>query len=229
MKTALTAILTVVFLFPAPPVQAASKVDGTVARDSYSLGYQIGTDLRLKGREMDAEAMVTGVEDGFSGKTPALDQGEMNRLLTELKKEVVKARRSEKKQAVEGYRGEGRQFLAENAKVQGVTVLSSGLQYTVIREGAGRTPGSTSGVLIHYRGTTLEGQEFYNSRTGDGEPDKVRVDGVVKGLSEALQLMKEGSHWKLFIPADLAYGERGPLADRMVIMEVELLSIVDAP
>jgi FKBP-type peptidyl-prolyl cis-trans isomerase FklB len=114
--------------------------------------------------------------------------------------------------------------LAENATKEGVKTTPSGLQYKVIREGTGKTPGPHDSVTVHYRGTRLDGREF-DSSYRKNEPATFRVDGVIRGWTEALQLMKEGAKWQLFIPADLAYGERGPLADKTLIFDVELISV----
>ena len=133
--------------------------------------------------------------------------------------------RQQKQAAVEQYRGEGREFLAQNAKKEGVVVLPSGLQYRVITEGTGKTPAANDTVTVHYRGTLINGQEFYNSRRGKETPESFHVGAVVKGMSEALQLMKVGAKWQIFVPADLAYGERGPVGERVVIFDLELISI----
>ena len=227
-EVTLSVILAACLVLPCPAADAGG-VDSVVDRDSYSLGYQIGLDLKLKEKGLDPAAMRSGVQDGFSGAEPRLDSDEMQRLLMELKKQVVHARRREKQQAREGYSGEDREFLARNARAQGVSVLPSGLQYRVLDKGEGRQPGPRDLVSVHYRATTVGGREFYNSRSGDGGPDTVSVGGVVKGLSEALQLMREGDRWELFLPADLAYGERGPLADRAVIFDVELIAVEETP
>ena len=229
MKIALTtAVMTLLILVARPLLLEAANaaIDGTVARDSYSLGYQIGMDLKLKGNSVDPAAMSTGVADGLDGSEPALDPQEMNQLLIKLKKTLVAAQKDSEKKVVEGYRGEGREFLDQNSSKEGIVTLPSGLQYKVLTKGAGKTPGPTDGLILHYEGKTTSGQPFYNSRSGDGKPDTVQVNGVVKGLSEGLQLMKEGGRRILYLPADLAYGERGPLADRVVIFDVELISIV---
>ncbi len=122
------------------------------------------------------------------------------------------------------YRAEGSEFLASNAKKQGVITLPSGLQYKVLEEGTGRSPGPNDSVTVHYRGTLIDGNEF-DSSYGNNEPATFQVGGVIPGWTEALQLMKEGAKWQLFIPPDLAYGKRGPLSDRTLIFEVELISI----
>jgi len=194
-------------------------------RVSYSLGFQIGGDLKQQNTDIDPEALLKGVEDSLSTVEPQLSQEEMRGTLLKLKNRIEADQRQQKLVAVETYRGEGREWLAENAQKAGVIVLPSGLQYRVIVEGSGKSPGPDDTVTIHYRGTTLDGAEFYNSRRGEDKPTKFHVGSVIKGMSEALQLMKEGGQWQLFVPADLAYGERGPVGEQAVIFEVELISI----
>ncbi len=143
----------------------------------------------------------------------------------ELKSRIVAEQKLQQQATAEEYRAEGRDFLAQNARREGVTVLASGLQYEVIRPGTGKTPGPDDRVSVHYWGTLIDGQEFYNSRRGKVPPDTFHVGAVIKGLGEALKLMKEGAEWRLFLPNNLAYGERGPLRERVVILNVELISI----
>ena len=125
-------------------------------------------------------------------------------------------------------RAEGEAFLAQNAEREGVVSLPSGLQYEVLEEGDGATPGRRSTVVVHYRGTLIDGREF-DSSYSRGEPARFRVNGVIPGWTEALQLMQTGDKWRLFIPADLAYGDRGagPLIapGSTLIFEVELLEV----
>ncbi len=193
---------------------------------SYSLGFQIGGDLKQQNTDIDPDALLKGIEDSMSTVEPQLSREDMRRTLMELKNKIEADQRQQKLVAVETYRGEGREWLAENAKREGVIVLSSGLQYRIIRRGSGKSPGSDDTVTVHYRGTKLNGAEFYNSRRREDKPEKFHVGSVIRGMSEALQLMKEGSQWQLFIPADLAYGERGPVGEQAVIFEVELISVV---
>ena len=200
-------------------------LDDPTTRLSYSLGHQIGEDLKRQGTEVHPDALEGGVRDGLSGIAPAVDPEQMRQILGELKNKVVANQRVQKEKAVEGYRGEGREFLAANAEKEGVVSLPSGLQYQVLVTGSGKTPGPDDTVTVHYRGTTLDGAVFYDSHRGEGHPARFHVGAVIRGMSEALQLMREGDTWRLFVPADLAYGERGPLADRALIFEVELVSV----
>jgi len=192
---------------------------------SYSSGYQIGDDFRQQGIELYPKAFLKGIEDTLSKRKPQLSPKEMKTTLLGMKRKIVAKQKRQKQAKNEQYRGEGREFLAQNSKKEGIVVLPSGLQYKIIRKGAGRTPGSDDTVTVHYRGTLIDGREFYNSRRGKETPETFHVGAVIKGMSEALQLMQEGGEWELFIPADLAYGERGPVAERAVIIDLELISV----
>jgi FKBP-type peptidyl-prolyl cis-trans isomerase FklB len=193
-------------------------------RLNYSFGYQIGDNFKQKGLKVDMEILIKGIRDALSGAEPLMTQEEIRDTLVGFNKQSVAARRAQKKQQARQYRDEGREFLAANAKKPGIVSLPSGLQYKIIREGTGKSPGPRDSVTVHYRGTLINGQEF-DSSYRDNEPATFRVDGVIKGWTEALQLMKEGAQWQLFIPEDLAYGERGALADRSLIFDVELISV----
>lgn len=213
-------------LLPALGLAAEEKPLGVpTTRLSYSLGYQIGEDLKRQGTELRPEALQRGIRDGLSGLAPGVEPQQMQQVLAGLKKRLAMDERAQKQKSIEDYRGEGREFLAANAKKEGVVALPSGLQYQVLAEGSGKTPGPNDIVTAHYRGTTLDGAVFYDSHRGEGQPDSFHVGAVIPGMGEALQRMREGDKWRLFVPADLAYGERGPLADRALIFEVELVSV----
>jgi FKBP-type peptidyl-prolyl cis-trans isomerase FklB len=194
-------------------------------RASYSLGYQIGGDLERQTAEIDADALLQGLRDALGEVPPSIPPEEMQAILVGLKRKIQTTARDERLQAAERYRAEGEEFLAANAEKEGMVVLPSGLQYRSLRQGTGRRPGPGDKVKVHYRSTLLDGTEFHNSFRGEGEPELLHVSGVIRGMAEGLQLMREGARWQLFIPADLAYGRRGPLADRTVIYEVELISV----
>ena len=225
MKKIITTIISVFLLYGLCFAEEKPDLNKEKDRVSYSIGFQIGGDFRQQGRDIDPDALLKGIEDALSAAEPQLSPAEMKSTLLEMKKKIEADQRQQKQAAVEQYRGEGREFLAENAKKDGVIVLPSGLQYKVITEGTGKTPTANDTVTVHYRGTLIDGREFYNSRRGKEAPETFHVGAVVKGMSEALQLMKEGAKWQLFVPADLAYGERGPVGERVVIFDVELISV----
>ena len=163
----------------------------------------------------------------FSGRVfvwRGIDERTGAGLFGEMARDVIASRSTEKRQRAEQYREEGRVFLAKNAQRKNVKTLPSGLQYRVIREGRGKSPKLTDTVTVHYRGTLIGGREF-DSSYRDGEPAQYRVDSVMPGWTEALQRMRVGSLWQLFIPPDMAYRRRGPLANRTLIYELELLAV----
>lgn len=195
---------------------------------SYSVGYQVGGDFKKQGVDLNPDALVKGVQDALAGSgQPLLSSEEMQSILVALKKKIDTALEQEKKKTLEGYRGEGRAFLAENGKKQGVVTLPSGLQYKVLVQGTGKSPTLEDTVTVNYRGTLINGKEF-DSSYRDNKPATVRLSTLIPGWQEALPLMKEGGKWQIFVPADLAFGERGPLAEQVVIYEIELLSVQPA-
>jgi FKBP-type peptidyl-prolyl cis-trans isomerase FklB len=191
---------------------------------NYSVGYQLGGDFSRQGVELVPDALLQGIRDALAKKSSAISPEEMRTILVNLKKNIVAGQVTERQRLTEQYRGEGREFLAANAKKQGVVTLPSGLQYKVLKAGAGKSPTLKDTVVVNYKGTRIDGQEF-DSSYRDGKPADIPLDKVIPGWKEALPLMKEGARWQLFIPADLAFGERGPLADRTVIYEIVLLTV----
>ena len=197
-------------------------------RVSYTIGLDIGNNLKSQSIDVDPEVFSKGVKDALTGSKPLLTVSEIQETMTNFKKEMQVKQASRMKEVGEKKKKEGEVFLAKNGKKEGVTTLPSGLQYEVIKEGSGKIPESTDTVSVHYRGILIDGNEF-DSSFKRGQPASFQVGGVIKGWTEALQLMKTGAKWKLFIPSDLAYGERG--AGRSIgpnetlIFEVELLAI----
>lgn len=171
---------------------------------------------------------MQGIQDALKGDKSRMTPEEMNRTLVELKRKVTAAQQEEQKRAAEKNLVEGKEFLRENAKKEGVATLPSGLQYQVIANGSGNSPKKTDNVTVHYKGTLVDGTEF-DSSNKRGIPATLRVNGVIAGCSEALQLMKPGGKWRLHIPSNLAYGERGSGVkippNSTLIFEVELLKV----
>ena len=197
------------------------------AKINYSVGYQIGGDFKLQGVEMQPETVIRGIQDALSGAEPLMTPEEMRITMGELGKRIADQRAREKQLAKTRVEKENMEFLVTNAKKEGVVTTPSGLQYKVIEPGSGRTPKLTDTVTVNYRGSLIDGKEF-DSSYKRGKPATFRVDGVIAGWTEALQMMKEGAKWQLFIPHRLAYGEKGPLREKTLIFDVELLSI-DSP
>ncbi|MGD8690428.1 MAG: FKBP-type peptidyl-prolyl cis-trans isomerase [Gammaproteobacteria bacterium] len=208
----------------AAPASGDTALQSETARINYSVGFQVGTDFRRQGVGSDPEAMARGMRDAVEGHAPLMTDQEMTETLQKLKRRIVADQRAEQRRKSDEYRAEGRDFLGANAKKPGVVVLPSGLQYQILRKADGRSPGRDDAVTVNYIGRTLDGTEF-DSSYRQGKPATFQVNGVIPGWTEALQLMKEGEKWRLYIPPELAYGERGPLADRTLIFEVELLKV----
>ena len=219
---------TVLVLMLLPAISLANEkpeLEGQAGRTSYSLGYQIGGDLARQAAEVDADALLRGLRDALHGTPPSIPPQEMQTILVGVKRKIETKAREKKLQMAAQYRAEGEEFLAANAEKEGVVTLPSGLQYEVLQQGTGRSPGASDKVKVRYRSTLIDGTEFFNSFKGEGVPETLHVSGQIRGMTEALQLMREGARWQLFIPADLGFGRRGPLADRTLIYEVELISI----
>ena len=233
-KLRISAISVALLVVQSASVDAAEdkpmSLDDRSARISYSLGYQIGGDFKRQGVEMDAEAVVKGIEDALSGAEPLMPQKAMNGILMELKRKVVDDERKKlgqnRREMELQYIEEGQKFMQENAKKPGVKTTTSGLQYKIIEPGTGKVPGPRDQVTVNYRGNLLDGQEF-DSSYKRGEPASFNLGGVIKGWTEGLQLIREGGKIQLFVPSDLAYSGRGPLAHRTLIFDVELLSVGD--
>lgn len=189
---------------------------------SYSLGVNIGSNIKTQGvKELNLPAMMQGMKHVMSGDSPWLNDQQAMAAIQAYFSKISEAKGAESKK-------KGSEFLAENGKRKGVTTTASGLQYEVIKMGEGDKPLATDEVTVHYHGTTTDGQVFDSSKDR-GEPATFPLNGVISGWTEGLQLMPKGSIFKLFLPSELAYGERGagekipPHA--VLIFEVELLDI----
>jgi len=195
---------------------------------SYSIGMEIGSNLKRQAIDVEVDLLLKGLKDGFSGGKTLLSPEEVRNVLTTFQKEMMAKQKEEARVLGEKNKKEGEAFLAENKKKPGVVTLPSGLQYKVIKAGTGKKPKATDTVKTHYRGTLLDGTEFDSSYRRGG-PATFPVKGVIPGWTEALQLMEEGAKWQLFIPPHLAYGERGagPVIgpNATLIFEVELISV----
>lgn len=196
----------------------------------YAIGLNIAKNMKQQGvnDSITVAALAKALEDIFKGNQPLLSDAEAGQILQEFSMSMQAKMSAEQSKAGQANAEAGRKFLEENKKKPGVVVLPSGLQYVVIKEGTGAMPTATDKVKTHYHGTLITG-EVFDSSVERGEPISFPVNGVIKGWTEALQLMKVGSKWKLFIPSDLAYGERGAGQqigpNSALIFEVELLDI----
>ena len=188
---------------------------------NYSVGYQVGGDFKSQGVELNSEVFVQGIRDVLSNTTPRMTKAEMDSTLITLKRKIVADERAKVKQA-------GVTFLAENAKNKDVTVLSSGVQYKVLRPGSGKKPTLDDQVKVHYRITRADGTEI--GSTYGSKPRTLLLSKTIPGLREVLLLMNEGAKWQVVIPTGTAAGGKEPMDDMgVLIYELELLSVLPEP
>jgi FKBP-type peptidyl-prolyl cis-trans isomerase FklB len=199
-------------------------------RVGYGIGLRIGRDFRTQGVAIDPKVLRKGVEDGLSGAPPLLSDEEIQKALTTLQTELNQRQEKSQKDLAEANLRAGQAFLEQNGKKAGVVTLPSGLQYQVLRQGEGTTPGQNDRVTVHYRGRLIDGTEFDSSYVRN-KPATFPVAGVIAGWSEALQRMPVGSQWRIFLPPDLAYGSQGAGSmigpNAVLIFDIELIGIVD--
>ncbi len=225
---------------PAKP--SAAKPSSTVAKKpavlalktqkdkaSYAIGLNIGKSMHKDSVDVDTSILLRGLKDGLAGAKPLMTDDEARAAMVTLQTDLRK--KQEEKMLVQGdaNKKEGEAFLAENKTKDGVVTLPSGLQYKILTEGAGPKPTATDTVVCNYKGTLIDNTEF-DSSYKHGQPATFPVSGVIKGWTEALQLMPVGSKWQLFIPSELAYGARGGPGggigpNATLVFEVELMSI----
>jgi FKBP-type peptidyl-prolyl cis-trans isomerase FklB len=196
---------------------------------NYGIGVGVARNFQRQGINVDLDLVIKGMRDVLSGGKLAMTEEELDKTMTAFQAEAQKRIQTAFIINADKNKREGEAFLAENAKKEGVVKLPSGLQYKIIKAGDGKKPASQESVECHYRGTFLNGVEF-DSSYKRGKPLALKVDGgIIAGWSEALKLMPVGSHWQLFIPSNLAYGEKGAGSqigpNQTLIFEVELLAI----
>ncbi|WP_323134371.1 FKBP-type peptidyl-prolyl cis-trans isomerase [Tellurirhabdus rosea] len=212
---------------PAPTgVSLASNMDSL----SYSIGVSMAQSLKQNGLDkVNLAALSRGMGDAMKGQKTVLSDAQMQTLVMTYMQKQNEGKMAAQKEVADANKKAGDQFLEENKKKPGVQTTASGLQYLVVKEGTGPKPTATDKVKTHYHGTLIDGTVF-DSSVQRGEPIEFPVNGVIQGWQEALQLMPVGSKWKLFIPADLAYGERGaggPIGpNATLVFDIELLDIV---
>ena len=191
---------------------------------SYTVGHQMGQNLKRQNLEVDPKIVAQGMQDGLGGAKPKLTPEEMQAAVQGYQKKEQEKMESVAKKNLEA----GQAFLEANKKKEGVVTLPNGLQYKVVTEGSGKQPKSSDTVVAHYRGTLTNGEEFDSSYKRN-EPATFPVQGVIKGWQEVLPLMKEGAKWQVYIPSELAYGPRGAGnaigPNEALIFDIELVSI----
>ncbi len=211
---------------PPPTAPAAPATDKD--KLSYAIGMNIGRQLKSQSVDVDPATFAQGFRDAYGGTKTALTEDEARAVMTAFEKEMRSKQAAAMAQTADKNLKEGEAFLAANKTKDGVVTLPSGLQYKIFKEGTGPKPTLDDTVVCHYKGTLINGTEFDSSYKRN-EPAKFPVKGVIRGWTEALQLMPVGSTWQLFVPSALAYGERGAGGvigpNETLIFEVELLSI----
>lgn len=224
---------TVFFLFllstpPVAPSRTPQLPQTQKEKESYSIGYQVGTSMKYDGIAVDYDNLLQGLRDAIDGKEPVLQRDDMKRLILDLKKKARETAMRKFQELTVRNAEESAKFLEQNGKKEGVKTTESGLQYRVMKAGNGAAPGPEDSVRVHYRGMFTDGKEF-DSSYSKGEPQTVQTDGVIKGWTEALQMMQAGSKWQIFVPPQLAYGRSGlgqtiP-PNKVLVFEIELLSV----
>jgi FKBP-type peptidyl-prolyl cis-trans isomerase FklB len=225
------------------PVAAPVKADANVPltkggvplateldKFSYAMGAQMGQSFRRRGMELNVEVFAIGLKHALAGANLALDQGQMRTIMMEFQKRTMEKMQERQKVDPAKSLAEGQAFLAANKNKEGVKVLPSGLQYKVIKAGTGKRPTAADKVKTHYRGRFIDGTEFDSSYSGGGQPAEFPVGRVIKGWTEALQLMREGAKWELYIPPNLAYDTRGKPPkigpNLTLIFDIELIEVL---
>jgi FKBP-type peptidyl-prolyl cis-trans isomerase FklB len=238
MKLSHIAVLVLSAAVSASAAEQSPALKDQKDRLSYSIGMDIGRTFKRQSIDINPEVLLSGLKDVLSSNKTLLTDEEQKETIAawqgelRAKQNELRSKQTENlKQAGEKNKKDGEAFLAENKKKPGVVTLPSGLQYKIITVGTGAKPASTDTVLAHYRGTLIDGTEF-DSSYRRGEPSSFGVTQVIKGWQEALQLMPVGSKWQLFIPPDIAYGERGypPKIgpQSALLFDIELVSIQPA-
>jgi len=192
-------------------------------RLGYAAGYQLGDMFQNQKLALSAEAVLLGMNDARKNIRTVMTKAEMKMILRDPKKYLVEQSQASDQDHLK----EGQAFLKANGLRDGVVVLESGLQYLVLREGQGAAPTATGQVRLNYTGKSIAGNVFV-STANDGKPKQVPLQTLMPGMSEALQLMKEGAKWELYIPSELAYANHGPLANQTLIFDVELVEVLPA-
>jgi FKBP-type peptidyl-prolyl cis-trans isomerase len=222
----------------APAAQAANGAELKTDKDkvSYAIGMNFGNSIKQQGLiadDLSTEALITGLRDALGGKKSRVEKDALQAAFESFQKEHTARQEARQKELAAKNRKEGEAFLAQNKKREGVKSLPSGLQYVVLKDGTGASPKATDTIRAHYRGKLINGEVFDESYKGeqptkDEEPLTIRADQVIKGWTEALQLMKVGSKWRLYLPSELAYndsasGPGGP--NSVLVFDVELVGI----
>lgn len=202
---------------------ASAEFKDDKERTSYALGVSFGSNLRSEQIEVNLDTVMKGITDALAGE-PKLTQQEMAAIFTKLRTDIT----ARKNEASARNKAEGEKWLAENAQKEGVVQLPSGLQYKIVKEGSGDSPKPTDEVSVKYTGKLINGEVFDSTDNRGGEPARFQLNRVIPGWTEGMQHMKEGAIYEFYIPANLAYGERGRPGipgNSVLIFNVELLEV----
>lgn len=232
MKRLLVTATTISFCFLSQSAFAENnkteKLENKKDKISYSIGVDVGKSIQKQNIDINPDLFLAGLKDGLTDKYSLMSENDIRQTLLSLQTEIMEKQNAQMKAMASKNLEQGEKFLAENKKQKGIVTLPSGLQYRVLKEGSGESPKATDTVTTHYRGKLIDGTEF-DSSYARGEPARFAVNAVIPGWTEALQIMKPGAKWELFIPPKLAYGENGigqligP--NSTLIFEVELVGV----
>lgn len=223
-------VLALALCLALPAFAADPKLTTEAQKAAYSIGFNFGSSVSKEVPDIDTEALQRGVQDALKKKQPALTPEQQAEVMGKFQQQLMAQRTARMEAAEKKNSDAAAKFMAENSKKPGVTALPSGLQYQVIASGKGASPKATDRVKVHYTGTLLDGTVF-DSSVKRGEPATFQVDQVIPGWTQALQKMKVGDKWKLFIPPELGYGKRGAPGGKIepsmaLVFEVELLDVI---
>lgn len=229
-STVIGIIAAVAVVFSGCGAGSSADLESSEGRSSYAIGVNFGTSLKQDNVPLDMDAFMQGVSDVLAEREPQMTQEEIGQALQDLTRQLQETQAQEFGEVSQQNIEEGEAYLADNGQREGVITTESGLQYEVITQGTGPKPAATDRVSVNYRGTLIDGTQF-DSSYDRGEPATFPVNRVIGGWTEALQIMPVGSKYRLVIPPDLGYGERGSGANigpnATLIFEVELLAIVE--
>ena len=208
-------------------INAADALKSDLDKLSYSIGTDLGKNFKSQGIEVNPTVLADGIKDGMSGANLKLTDDQMKDVLTKFQKDLMEKRTAEFNKKAEENKVKGEAFLAKNKSKEGVVTLPSGLQYKIVKNGTGAKPGKDDNVTVEYKGTLMSG-EVFDSTEKTGKPATFKLSQVIPGWTEALQLMPVGSTWEIYVPSNLAYGQRsvgGPIGpNETLIFNIHLIS-----
>lgn len=233
MRKVLVALLAVAFLSAGVAIAeenkapADKKEEVPVDKISYSVGYESGKNFRMNQIDIDFDVFMQGFRAGLEGRKPTMSEKEIRKVLALFRADIRRKMAANRKEAITLNKAKEAEYLAENKKKPGVTVLPSGLQYIVVKEGKGKKATEMDFIVHNYRGTLIDGTEW--DKTDEGKPETTKVSQLIPGWKEAAKLMPEGSRWQLVIPSKLGYGERNAGTDippnSTLLLDLEILQV----